>query len=165
MKKLLIMRHAKANLGDAFENDFDRTLSDRGKKDAPEMGKRLKKNGVKPDLIISSPAARALKTAKEIAKEIDYPEKNIVTEPEIYQADIIDLIKVIRNLDDKNNKVMLFGHNPGLTGLVGYLTNQFIDNIPTSGVVQINFDFQTWKQVTQQSGKFISFDYPKNQTV
>ena len=159
------MRHAKANLGDAFENDFDRTLSDRGKKDAPEMGKRLKKNGVKPDLIISSPAARALKTAKEIAKEIDYPEKNIVTEPEIYQADIIDLIKVIRNLDDKNNKVMLFGHNPGLTGLVGYLTNQFIDNIPTSGVVQINFDFQTWKQVTQQSGKFISFDYPKNQTV
>ena len=159
------MRHAKANLGDAFENDFDRTLSDRGKKDAPEMGKRLKKNGVKPDLIISSPAARALKTAKEVAKEIDYPEKNIVTEPEIYQADIIDLIKVIRNLDDKNNKVMLFGHNPGLTGLVGYLTNQFIDNIPTSGVVQINFDFQTWKQVTQQSGKFISFDYPKNQTV
>ena len=164
MKKLLIMRHAKANLGDAFESDFDRTLSDRGKKDAPEMGKRLKKNGVKPDLIISSPAARALKTAKEVAKEIDYPEKNIVTESEIYQADIIDLIKVIRNLDDKNNKVMLFGHNPGLTGLVGYLTNQFIDNIPTSGVVQINFDFQTWKQVTQQSGKFISFDYPKNQT-
>jgi len=60
--------------------------------------------------------------------------------------------------------VMLFGHNPTFTGLVGYLTNQFIDNIPTSGVVQINFDFPTWKQVTQQSGKFISFDYPKNQT-
>lgn len=157
------MRHAKANLGDGFEKDFDRTLSERGKKDAPEMGKRLKKNGVKLDLIISSPAARALKTAKEVAKEIDFPEKDIETDPEIYQADISDLIKVIRNLDDKNSKVMLFGHNPGLTGLVGYLTNQFIDNIPTSGVVQINFDFPTWKQVTQQSGKFISFDYPKNQ--
>ena len=163
MKKLLIMRHAKANLGDGFEKDFDRTLSERGKKDAPEMGKRLKKNGVKPDLIISSPAARALKTAKEVAKEIDFPEKDIETDPEIYQADISDLIKVIRNLDDKNSKVMLFGHNPALTGLVGYLTNQFIDNIPTSGVVQINFDFPTWKQVTQQSGKFIFFDYPKNQ--
>ena len=157
------MRHAKANLGDGFEKDFDRTLSERGKKDAPEMGKRLKKNGVKPDLIISSPAARALKTAKEVAKEIDFPEKDIETDPEIYQADISDLIKVIRNLDDKNSKVMLFGHNPALTGLVGYLTNQFIDNIPTSGVVQINFDFPTWKQVTQQSGKFIFFDYPKNQ--
>ncbi len=164
MKKLFIMRHAKSNLGDATQKDFDRTLNERGKKDAPEMGKRLKKNGVKPDLIISSPAVRALRTAREVAKEMDYPEKNIVTEPQIYQAEISDLIKVIRNLDDKNNKVILFGHNPSLTGLVGYLSDQFIDHIPTSGVVQINFDLPTWKQVTQQSGKFISFDFPKNQT-
>jgi phosphohistidine phosphatase len=164
MKKLFIMRHAKANLGEANQKDFDRTLSERGKNDAAEMGRRLKKNGIKPELIITSPAIRALKTAKGVAKEIDYSEKNILLIQEIYDADISDVIQIIRNLDDKYSKVMLFGHNPTFTGLVGYLSNQFIDNIPTAGVVQINFDIPTWKQVKQQSGKFISFDFPKNQT-
>lgn len=158
------MRHAKANLGEANQKDFDRTLSERGKNDAAEMGRRLKKNGIKPELIISSPAARAHKTAKIVAKEIGYSEKDILLNKEIYEADISDVIKVIRNLDDSSDKVMLFGHNPTFTGLIGYLSNQFIDNIPTTGVVQINFDLPTWKQVTQQSGKFISFDFPKNQT-
>lgn len=163
MKTLYLMRHAKSSWDDSSQKDFDRTLNERGKKDLLEMGKRLKKKGIKPDLIISSPALRALKTAKEIAKEIGYPEKNIVHEFDVYNASIEDLIFIIRNIDNKYESVMLFGHNPSFTGMVGYLTNQFIDNIPTAGIVQINFDLPTWKQVTHQSGQFISFDFPKNQ--
>ena len=164
MQKHFLMRHAKSERDHSTQKDFDRILNDRGLNDAPEMGKRLNKSGVKADLIISSSAARALKTAQVVAQEICYPEKNIVQQQEIYEADIDDLIQVIRNVEDRYEKIIMVGHNPSFTGIVGYLTNQFIDNIPTSGVVQINFDLPTWKQVTQHSGKFISIDYPKNQT-
>jgi phosphohistidine phosphatase len=157
------MRHAKSVIAGIDEADFDRTLSERGRKDAPEMGRRLKKRGIKPELIISSPAARALKTAREVASELGYPEKSILQQPEIYNSDIDTLVRIIRNLDDKSNSVMLIGHNPSFTGIVGYLSDRFIDNIPTSGIIQINFDLPTWKQVTHQNGKLIFFDYPKNQ--
>jgi phosphohistidine phosphatase len=157
------MRHAKSSWDDPSQKDFDRTLNDRGKRDAPEMGKRLKKNGIKPDLIISSPATRAIKTAKEVAKELNYPEKDIVQEFDIYEAKIEDLIHIIRNIGDQYQQVMLFGHNPSFTGLVGYLSNTFIDNLPTAGTVHIQFDIATWKQVTKQSGKLMLFDFPKNQ--
>lgn len=158
------MRHSKSGWDDPNQKDFDRTLNERGRKDAPEMGKRLKREGIKPDLIISSPALRAIKTTKEIAREIGYPEKNIKLEFDIYEADIDNLIHVIRNIDDSHQTVILVGHNPSLTGLVGYLTNQFIDNIPTSGIAQISFELPTWKQVTRVSGKLTGFDYPKSQT-
>lgn len=164
MRSLLLMRHSKSNWDEPGRKDFDRTLNDRGRKDAPEMGKRLKREGIKPDLIISSPAVRALKTAKEVARETGYPEKNILQEFEIYEADIDNLIHVIRNINDEYHTVILIGHNPALTGLVGYLTNSFIDNIPTSGVAMLHFSLPTWKQVTRFSGKLSSFDFPKNQT-
>ncbi|MFI5221892.1 MAG: SixA phosphatase family protein [Bacteroidia bacterium] len=162
MKKLYLIRHAKSDWNDRSVKDFDRLLNERGTNDARVMGKRLVKKGIVPDLVISSPASRAFTTAKSIVKEIGLREKNIEKEPEIYEANIEDLVRVIRNIDDKNKRVFLFGHNPALTGLVGYLTNHFIDNIPTCGVVQINFDLPSWKQVAQNNGKFIFFDFPKN---
>lgn len=164
MRSLFIMRHAKSSWDDPAQKDFDRTLNERGRKDATEMGRRLKKRGVKPDLVVSSPAVRALKTAKDVSKELDYPEKNIVQQPDMYEADIDTIVHIIRNLDDAYQNVMLFGHNPAFTGIIGYLTNQFIDNVPTAGVVEISFDLPTWKQVTRQSGRLVAFDYPKNLT-
>ncbi|MEI6507935.1 MAG: histidine phosphatase family protein [Bacteroidota bacterium] len=163
MKTLYLIRHSKSAVQMHNQEDFDRPLNERGKKDAEEMGKRLHKKNVKPDLIISSPALRALKTSKLFATEIGYPEKNIRTDAAIYEANIDKLIGLIREIKDENTKVFIFGHNPAFTGLVGYLTNTFLDNMPTSGVAQINFDLPTWKQVTANSGKLSYFDFPKNQ--
>jgi phosphohistidine phosphatase len=164
MKTLYLMRHAKSGLPEPGEKDFDRTLTDRGKKDAPEMGRRLMKLGLSPDLIISSPATRAFRTAKEVAKELGYPEKKIQLEQELYDAEIEDVLHVIRSIEDKFRKVIILGHNPAFTSLVGYLSTRFIENLPTSGFVQLDFSLPTWKQVTQQSAQFVAFDYPRKAT-
>jgi phosphohistidine phosphatase len=162
MKYLLLMRHAKSAWDIPGQSDFDRTLNERGKKDAPEMGKRIRKKEFTPQLIVSSPAKRALKTAREVAKELDYDEKNIQQETEIYEADIDDLMHVIRSFDDTADNVLMVGHNPSFTGMVGTLTNTFIENMPTAGIALIRFDIQSWKQVSKHTGTLEWFDYPKN---
>lgn len=162
MKTLILMRHAKANQGEAGISDFDRTLNDRGKSDAQLMGKRLAKRSVKPQLYVSSPAKRAHKTAKLVAAETGYDEKKISLEFDIYEAALEDLMHIIRGLNDKLDTVMLFGHNPAFTGLVGYLTNQFIEHLPTSGMVAITFPIESWKQVASTKGETQWIDFPKN---
>jgi phosphohistidine phosphatase len=156
------MRHAKSSWEQQGIADFDRVLNERGKHDAPEMGKRLRKKNVLPDIILTSPAARAIKTAKMVAQEIGYPDKHIIAETDIYHADIHTLLFLIRQTDDSHKSLMIFGHNPTFTGLVGYLSNEFIENLPTAGVVKIEFDITTWKQVKEHAGKFCWIDFPKN---
>jgi phosphohistidine phosphatase len=163
MKYLLLMRHAKSAWDIAGQPDFERTLNDRGKKDAPEMGRRIRKKEFIPELIVSSPAKRAHKTAREAAEQLGYDEKNIQLETSIYEADIDDLMHIIRSFDDNINKAMMVGHNPAFTGMVGILTNTFIENMPTAGIALIRFDLKSWKQVTKQTGTLEWFDYPKNE--
>lgn len=163
MKFLLLMRHAKSTWEVPGQSDFERTLNERGKKDAPEMGKRIRKKEFAPELIVSSPAKRALKTAREVAKELHYEEKNIQLETDIYEADIDDLMHIIRSWDDTTTRVMMVGHNPSFTGMVGILTNTFVENMPTAGIALIRFDLQSWKQVSKHTGTLEWFDYPKNE--
>lgn len=162
MKHLLLMRHAKSRWDVPGQSDFDRSLNERGKKDAPEMAHRIHKHNFKPELIVSSPAKRTQKTAKLVAEVLHYPEKKIELETSIYDADISDLLHVIRTLDDSYNRVMMIGHNPGFTGLIGILTDSLVENLPTAGVALLRFDIQSWQQVTQHSGKLDWFDFPKN---
>ncbi len=161
-KKLLIIRHAKSDWGDNTLHDFDRTLNKRGFDDAPEMGKRIKKFDSMPDKFVSSSAIRALTTAKIIAKEINYPEKNIDTDKNIYEASAKKLLSIINNFDNKYNFVALFGHNNGITDVVNMLTNSGIANIPTCGLVLIDFPFDDWKVVSAGTGNLLSYDLPKN---
>ncbi len=104
----------KIELGEQSTPDFDRPLNKRGKRDAPFMGDILNEKKIKPALIISSPAKRAKKTAITIADKISYPKKQIVYKEELYEASINTIVKVLKKLDEKNNSVMIFGHNPGL---------------------------------------------------
>ena len=83
MKTLYVIRHAKSSWDEPDQSDFERGLNDRGKRDAPRMGKRLKERGIHPDLMLSSPAKRAYSTAKRIAEVLDYSTKNIATDKEI----------------------------------------------------------------------------------
>src|SRR5947199_872234 len=96
MKTLFLIRHAKSSWTDPALPDKDRPLGNRGRRDAPKMGKRLAKRDVKPDLILSSPARRALKTAEIIAKKLDYKRKNIVVEDRLYSGAVHDLLNVIQ---------------------------------------------------------------------
>lgn len=161
MKRLYLIRHAKSSWSNPDVGDFDRSLNDRGKRDAPEMGRRLKESKVEPELILSSPAKRARKTAKIVAKEINFPKKHIMTDESIYLAGVSTLLEVIRHIDDALHQVILVGHNPGLTDLADYLTNCQIDNIPTCGIFCMDFDIRSWKEVAKGEGKFVFFDYPK----
>ena len=159
MKQLYIIRHAKSSWKNLTLDDFDRGLNKRGKKDAPFMGHKLKQKNTLPDIIISSPAKRAKTTAQIIAKEIGFS-KDIEFNHNIYEANINTLHKIITSIDDKNNIVFLFGHNPYLNELVENYIN-FYDNIPTCGVVKIEFDSKSWKDINSSNAKFILFDYPK----
>lgn len=167
MKTLYLIRHAKSSWKDPELQDFERPLNKRGKRDAPEMGQRLKENKAGIDVIISSPAQRTLKTAKIIAREIDFPVKKIVKKDSVYLADVPTLVKVIRKISDKHHQAMLFGHNPGLTTLANFLVNgEQVENIPTCGIFCIEFEIDSWKKVEQGIGKMLFFDYPKKpQTV
>jgi phosphohistidine phosphatase len=161
MKTLVILRHAKAEKNDLVQ-DHERDLTDRGKTNAIEMSKRLSKKGFNPDLIVSSPAKRTHKTAKIIAEYFGYDGKNIELNSQIYLANVGDLTHIIRELDDSYNKVIIVGHNPTVTGIIGYLTPNFIDHLPTSGYAQIQFDVKTWKMIKQLTGNLSFVDFPSN---
>ncbi|MEK6658533.1 MAG: histidine phosphatase family protein [Campylobacterota bacterium] len=159
MKKLYIIRHAKSSRKDEVINDFDRPLNKRGKQNAPFMGKRLKENGIMPDIIVSSPALRAKTTAKLIAKEIKYA-KDILFNQDIYESSPSTLHEILTKIDDKCGILFLVGHNPSLNMLAEYYVD-FSQNIPTSGVVEIEFDCDKWADISAKNAKLISFDYPK----
>jgi phosphohistidine phosphatase len=159
MKKLYIIRHAKSSWKDLMLNDFERPLNKRGEKDAPFMGKLLKQKGVFPDAILSSPAARAKTTALKIAKEINFS-KEIIYERKIYEASATTLISVVKSIDDKYKVVFLFGHNPGLNMLAESIIG-FHENIPTCGIVEVEFDCKKWSKISSKNAKLISFEYPK----
>ena len=160
MKTLFLVRHAKSSRDDPSLPDRDRPLADRGIQDAPKMGKRLAKRDVKPDLLLSSPALRALTTAQLIAKEVGYKRKDIVVDDRLYASSADDLLAVIRALDKKLNRVMLFGHNPEFTDLAHRLSSEIID-MPTSAVAEFDFDTKAWSDVGEVKPAKVIFDYPK----
>jgi len=160
MKTLFLVRHAKSSRDDPSLPDRDRPLDDRGKLDAPKMGKRLAKRDVKPDLLLSSPALRALTTAQLIAEQVGYKGNDIVVDDRLYASNADDLLAVISALDKKLNCVMLFGHNPEFTDLAGRLSSEIID-MPTSAVVEFNFDTKAWSEVGEVKPAKVVFDYPK----
>ena len=161
MKKLIIVRHAKSSWDFPELSDYDRPLNRRGKKNAPEMGKRLASRGILPDMIISSPAKRAAATAKRIAMEIGYSIKDIKKEPLFYHGSMNDIINVVKSSSNKISTLMIFGHNPDLTTVTNSLTGSDIYNIPTCGIAEIDFDISAWNEIEKNIGTLVNFDYPK----
>lgn len=161
MKTLYINRHAKSSWKFENLNDFDRPLNSRGKMAADFMAKKLKEKGSTFDLIISSPANRALSTAEYFSDEFNYDHSHIEEAHSMYHADHGTLLTIIDNLPDKFNSVMLFGHNPGFTNLANILTGDTLGNIPTCGIVKINFEVDKWIEVIPGIGSMEFFDYPK----
>jgi phosphohistidine phosphatase len=163
MKLLYVIRHAKSSWDDIDLNDFDRPLNERGKRDAPRMAKRLKEKEIVPDLMLSSPAKRALSTAKRMAAALDYPKEKIKTDKTLYHADEETIYSVIHGVKNKHDVLFVFGHNPGLTDFVNSMSNESpIDNVPTCGVVAFSIEINDWAALKPGSARFLFFDFPKS---
>src|SRR5258708_25680804 len=131
MKILCLVRHEKSSWDDPGIDDLERPLNKRGEKDAPRMGKRLKEQNVTPNLIYSSPAFRAMTTAKIIAGILGYPVNSIRSESKLYHADADAILEIVHRVPEKNDCILMAGHNPGLSEFANDLLDETIDNIPT----------------------------------
>ena len=160
MKRLFLIRHAKSSRDDPALADKDRPLNDRGKRDAPKMGALLAKRRVKPNLILSSSAVRALDTAEIIAEKLDYKRKNIRVEDRLYAVEADKLLDVIRRLGDELDCVMLIGHNPELTELAHRLSSKITD-MPTCAVAEFTFDSKCWSRIGKDNPVKVVLDTPK----
>jgi len=160
MKTLFLVRHAKSSWDDPSLADHDRPLNERGRRDAPKMGERLAQRGVKADLIISSSAARALATAQAIAEKIGYDQAQIMVDRRLYEAEVSTLLYLIQELDDRFERVMLFGHNPEFTDLARFFGSE-VDDLPTCAVVELTFPVDHWIEVVKHKPVAIRVSTPK----
>ncbi len=161
MRSLTIVRHAKSSWKHQGLSDRERPLNKRGERDAPIMAKRVAETGVRPSQIISSPAVRAWTTAKIFARELGYPAEFLQREDGLYLASLDNLLDVVATQDPGFNHLMLFGHNPGLTDFVNYLVPGLTSNLPTSGVVSVNFECDNWMLYDRPQTELAVHDYPK----
>ncbi len=163
MKRLTLLRHAKSSWRDAERPDIDRPLNSRGEHDAPRMGGRLKARGLRPSLILTSPARRARATAKLVARALGYPLEFLQPEPALYLATPEQILGVVAAQDERFGDVLLVGHNPGLSELVCRLLPDFeVRDLPTCAVVTIDFEAGRWAELESAPRKLVAYDFPKN---
>ncbi len=161
MKQLLIIRHAKSSWALVGQDDFDRPLNDRGHKDAPMMAKRLLDKQIAIDIMITSPANRALTTANYFADTYALKKGCLAIVRKLYHARAAIFYDVITEIDDAISSAAVFSHNPGITDFVNELTTTQIDNMPTCGIFAIKADTDCWKDFKTAKKTFWFFDYPK----
>ena len=162
MKTIILVRHAKSSWADEGLSDLERPLNERGKKDAPEMAKRLKIKIPGIDLFLSSHAKRAKKTARYFAEVFDVGKDAIQVDPRLYNDTISNYEEVIRSIDDKHQSVAIFAHSPAITDYANSLTDVHTDNIPTAGVFAAQAAVDRWEEFSAAEKTFLFYDYPKN---
>ncbi len=161
MKTIYVVRHAKAGLGGAHTGDFDRKLDEVGLKAAHFMAELLEEKGVVPELVLASPAQRALSTAGIFCDILGYPKERLETRMEIYEGGAGRLLTILQEIADTSKTVMLFGHNPTMTSFSNLLSEGDIDSLATCGVVRIDLDLEMWREVRPGSGKLVWYEFPK----
>lgn len=158
-RTLFLVRHAKSSWDESHLPDRERPLAERGRRDAPMMGRRLAREKVRPALILSSPASRALATATLIAAELDHG-GNIVVDERLYACDAKTLLAVIAELGVDLECVLLVGHNPELTELAHRLSCEIV-RMPTCAIARFTFEAPSWSAIAGLKPASVSFDYPK----
>ncbi|MES2377975.1 MAG: histidine phosphatase family protein [Bacteroidota bacterium] len=158
MKKLLLVRHAKATHETGFV-DFERPLKPSGLQDAAIMAGRLKETGHVPQILVASPALRTISTANVLSQHLEVPVADEILG--IYEADQNDLVDIVSRLDDTYDSVGLVGHNPGIGQVLYYFTGDARD-VPPGAVALIEFDTKTWAATGAKTGKLVYYDTPKD---
>jgi phosphohistidine phosphatase len=163
MKRLTLLRHAKSDWSLPDQADWDRALNKRGQRDAPEMARRLRERKLKPGLMVSSPAVRALTTATMVARKLKVPATCVLQDERLYLASPKDILQVIQATPRDVEHLMVVGHNPGMTELANLLSaGERIDNLPTCGYFTAVFKIADWIDLGAEGGREAIFDYPKN---
>ncbi|MGM0498009.1 MAG: SixA phosphatase family protein [Bacteroidota bacterium] len=160
-KQLFIVRHGKSSWEYEHVDDIDRPLKIKGINDAYAMAKRLDSKNKKPQLIISSPANRALHTSIIFSRVLDYPLFNLRLNEIIYNGDEDDILNLIHETDDSISTLMIFGHNPVSTDLSNMFLKDKLDKLPTAGITSLNFKADSWKDISKDNVSTELVDYPK----
>ncbi|QIL76126.1 MULTISPECIES: SixA phosphatase family protein [Hymenobacter] len=162
MKTLYLMRHAKSSWSFDDLSDRERPLNGRGRTDAPAMGEALEKRNVQLDLLVSSPAVRALSTAALVASVLKYPHDQIQVVEKIYQADVNDLMRVVHELPNEANSVLLVGHNNTITDFANLLSPSQIPEMTTAAILCLRFDTNHWAHVDRTNAEYYFYDHPRH---
>jgi len=156
MKEITFVRHAKSswrhNVGDR-----ERPLKKRGINDSHLVSNSFKEANFSPEAIFTSPAVRARKTCKIFVENLYKSSIDVRIEEEIYDFGGNQLINFIKSLDNRLNKIMVFGHNHAFTSIVNAFGSRYIDNVPTSGLVKISFDVDDWNDIKKGVTTLIIF--------
>lgn len=161
MKTLYVVRHAKSSWDQDDLIDFDRPLNERGIKNAPEMAARLMSWSAIPQLILTSPANRAISTARIFANEMKIPEDKLKQEKTIYEGTRGDLARLISRQNPDFDTLMIVGHNPGVTDFINWICFVEEAQIPTCSIATIQVDIKKWNGWERGMGKLIELDFPK----
>lgn len=163
MKTLYLLRHAKSSWDDSTLADRERPLNARGSKNAPQMGSRFQARTESVDLIVSSPAKRALSTARLFAEACGYDTDRIDVAEDLYFLGAGSIEALIRAQSDSVGSLMLVFHNPDITSFANSLDYELhIDNVPTAGLVRFSCGIGSWAEFDRDTTRFEYFDYPKN---
>jgi phosphohistidine phosphatase len=164
VKRLLLLRHAKAVPATEPLADSARPLAPRGERDARRIGERLRDHRQRPGLIVASPAARALHTARLVAAAIDYPRAEIAQEQRLYLAPPATILEIIAAQSAAIETLLVVGHNPGLSELVHELLPTFdVDDMPTAAIVGLDYSgASNWSQLAGAEATLSYYDFPKN---
>ena len=162
-RRLTLVRHAKSDWGEPSLDDFDRPLNRRGERDAPEMAQRVLAAGLVPTRIVTSPAVRALATARAFADAFDYPASRIVLADDAYLAPPSQLLGVVQRHGGRARHLMLFAHNPGISGFCAALTGEdSLGEVPTCAVMSLTVPDVEWSRLALGAGTLDFYDFPKN---
>ena len=160
-KTLVIVRHGKSTWEYEGVSDYDRPLKETGIFNSQSIAQKIKEKGINPDLIVSSPANRALHTALIFARELLYPLDKVVINSILYGESEKEILGLIKNTDNQFNNLFIFGHNPVFTDLPNLFLKQQIDNLPTSGVAILQFETTSWKDISKKILKSEILVFPK----
>lgn len=161
MKTIILNRHGKSDWSESDQEDYNRTLAKRGVKDSNMMAELLKSKNIKINKIISSSACRAISTAKIFKKTLSIVDEHIQEEIDIYSSGVSYFKNKAINWSNELNTVLVFGHNPDFSSIATYYLGYRFANIPTCGMVCLDFEINSWEELNSTNATLRFFQYPK----
>ena len=159
-KELILIRHGNAMEKESGQKDFDRPLDSAGMRAMSRLGKYLKQNNVVPDLVLVSPATRALQSAEFITDQLGLPDDKWRIEEDLYEASVRVILRISLGLKDDLNKVCIVAHNPGLLYFTEFVTGQQLRGLPAGGLIRIVFDDEKWDAIAEKTGRVVGTVFP-----
>lgn len=162
MKKLIFVRHGRAEEITSMIPDFERSLTPKGKNVSEQMALILKQKEKTPAFLVTSPAFRAYETALVFARVLEYDPDKVILKNDLYtHANLKSISEIVEEISDNIDAVIFFGHNPSFTEIADRLSKNGCDFLPKSGIVCLSFKTDTWKGIVREKGSIEYFLKPE----